>query len=300
MIAIVDHDDFLPDPPVFDSELLRECEADRCAIPLVFEWHKYVAIIAIYVASLLPDAPGARDVPRRTYVVLTGLLMRCGRIMRAILELAKQYRYGETVPILSRTVCESAMKLLWLIDGGEERMDAFVADGLAAELELKNVVQRNAERRGHMQIIEQRMLSSINQALEACGIPEADIRRVAKSFPNVRELYASVAPGHGDDLYIAVQKIGSHATHGTWLDLVFHYTEGPDSPSALNYDHVPPDEDGLRMSALLVLDAVEGFLTRVSPPIEIVEYVQPRIAAARGGLLAARRIAYANDFEPAG
>jgi len=54
----MDHDDFLPDPPVFDPELLRKCEADRFAMPLVFEWHKYVAIIAMYVASLLPDAPG--------------------------------------------------------------------------------------------------------------------------------------------------------------------------------------------------------------------------------------------------
>jgi hypothetical protein len=269
-------------------------------MPLVFEWHKYVAIIAVYVASLLPGAPGAREVPRRTYVILTGLLMRCSRIMRAILELAKQHRFGETVPILSRTVCESAMKLLWLVEGGEERIDAFVADGLAAELELKRVVERNAERRGYMQVIEQRMLTSIDQAFDACGIPQADIKRVAKSFPNVRELYAAVAPDHGDDLYIAVQKIGSHATHGTWLDLVFHYTEGPESPSSLDYDHVPPDEDGLRMSALLVLDAVEKFLARVSPPDEILEYVRPKIAAAREGLMTTHRMAYAGDFEPAG
>jgi Family of unknown function (DUF5677) len=214
----MDHDDFLPDPPVFDAQLLRECEAKRCAMPLVFEWHKYVAMVALYVASLLPEAPGARDVPRRTYVVLTGLLMRCGRIMRAILELAKQHRFGETVPILSRTVCESAMKFLWLVDGGEERIEAFVADGLAAELELKTIVERNAARRGHMRVIEERMLASINQALDACGIPPTDIKRIAKSFPNVRELYATVAPDHGDDLYVAVQKIGSHATHGPgWI-----------------------------------------------------------------------------------
>jgi hypothetical protein len=296
----MDHDDFLPNPPVFDPELLRACEADRFAMPLVFEWHKYVAIIAIYVASLLPDAPGARDIPRRTYVILTGLLMRCGRVMRAILELARQHRFGETVPILSRTVCESAMKLLWLVEGGEERIDAFVADGLAAELELKGIVERNAKRRGHMQLIEERMLASIDQALHACGIAPADIKRVAKSFPNVRELYASVAPDHGDDLYVAVQKIGSHATHGTWLDLVFHYTEGPESPSSLNYDHMPPDEDGLRMSALLVLDAAEKFLTRVSPPDEILEYVRPKIVAAREGLMTTHRIAYAGDFEPVG
>ncbi|HKR63753.1 MAG TPA: DUF5677 domain-containing protein [Thermoanaerobaculia bacterium] len=295
----MDHDDFLPDPPVFEPELLRKCKADRFTMPLVFEWHKYVAIIAMYVASLLPDAPGARDVARRTYVVLTGLLMRCGRIMRAILELAKQHRFGETVPILTRTVCESALKLLWLADGAEERIDAFVADGLAAELELKKIIERNADRRGFMQVIEQRMLASIDQALDASGIPQADIKRIAKLFPNVRELYAAVAPDHGDDLYVLVQKIGSHATHGTWLDLVFHYTEGPESPSSLNYDHMPPDEDGLRMSALLVLDAIEKFLARVSPPNEIFEYVTPKVAAARDGLMATHRIAYAGDFERA-
>jgi hypothetical protein len=63
---------------------------------------------------------------------------------------------------------------------------------------------------------------------------------------------------------------------------------------------MPPDEDGLRMSALLVLDAVEKFLARVSPPDEILEYVRPKIAAARDGLLATHRIAYAGDFNPAG
>lgn len=269
-------------------------------MPLVFEWHKYVAIIAMYVASLLPDAPGARDVPRQTYVILTGLLMRCGRLMRAILELAKQHRFGETVPIVTRAVCESAVKLMWLTDGAEERISAFIADGLAAELELKAIVERNVARRGHQKVIEERMLASIDQALNACGLPVTDIKRIAKAFPNTRQIYTAVAPDHGDDLYVAVQKMGSHATHGTWLDLVFHYTEGPDSPSALNYDHVPPDEDGLRMSALLVLDAIDKFIVRVSPPAEIVEYVQPKIAAAKEGLMTTHRIAYAGDFNPAG
>src|SRR6185503_18390759 len=86
----MDHDDFLPEPPTFDAALIEECRKNRYSMPMVFEWYKYVGMLASYASSLLPDAPGARDVPRRTYIILTSLLMRCSRLMRAGLELASR------------------------------------------------------------------------------------------------------------------------------------------------------------------------------------------------------------------
>jgi len=270
-------------------------------MPLVFEWYKYVAILTSYVASLLPDAPGASNVPRQTYQILTGMLMRCARLMRAVLELASKHRFGEALPILSRTICETAIKSMWLTEATEDQMNAFVADGLAAELELRGIVERNIERRGFAQVIEKRMLESIGRALTASALDPDSIRKIARGLPNLREMYNSVDGEHGDDLYVAVQKIGSHATHGTWLDLLFHYAETSESNngSMLNYDHVLPDEDGMRMSALLANEACEKFFARVGPPSELIEYVLPKLAAAKAGLFETNRISYGSDFDPA-
>jgi len=267
-------------------------------MPLVFEWYKYVGMLSNYVASLLPDAPGASSVPRQTYGILTSLLMRCSRLMLAVLELASKHRFGEALPILSRSICESAIKMMWLINATEEQMRSFIADGLAAELEMRSMVKRNISRRGFEQVIEKRMLESIDRALVASGMDPKSIRSIARELPNLREMYKAVDGEHGDDLYVAVQKLGSHATHGTWLDLLLHYSDESNEMSSLNYDHVPPDEDGLRMSALLVNEACQKFINRVQPPQELLEYVLPKLAAAEAGLLESNRISYGCDFEP--
>jgi hypothetical protein len=291
----------LPEPPTFDPALLGECRRRRDAMRVVFEWYKYVAILTSYVASLLPDAPGASEVPRRTYLILTAMLMRCARLMRAVLELAGKHRFGEALPILSRSICETAIKAMWLMRADEDQIKSFVADGLAAELELKTLVERNVTRRGYAQVIEKRMIESIDRALSASGLDPPKIRKIADQLPNLRQMYNAVDGEHGDDLYVAVQKLGAHATHGTWLDLFFHYTRADEASdlSPLNYEQLPPDEDGLRMSALLLTEACEKFFDRVRPPTELIEYVMPKVAAAKAGLLESNRISYGDDFDPA-
>jgi hypothetical protein len=293
----MDHDDFLPEPPIFDAALIEQCRQERYSMPLVFEWYKYVGILATYAASLLPDAPGARDIPPQTYTILSSLLMRCSRLMRAGLELASKHRFGEALQILSRSICESAIKSMWLTTADEDQIRSFIADGLAAELELHDLVERNVSRRGYVQVIEKRMLESVERAIKASGIERDKIRKTARQLPNVRQMYNAIDPNHGDGLYVVVQKIGSHATHGTWLDLLFHYTDESTGNVALNYDHVAPDEDGMRMSALLVNEAVAKFFAVVSPPEELNAYVSPKIQAAEQGLLETLRLSYGNDFD---
>lgn len=145
------------------------------------------------------------------------------------------------------------------------------------------------------------MLASISRFIEMSGLSEAEIAGT-KKLPNVVAMYEQT--GGGRPLYVVVQKFGSHATHGTWLDLAVHYlAEGDDGP-VLRYDYVLPDEDSLRMTALLVLDAIFAFLDFVHPPPfspfpppdETAAYVRNAARAAQEGMLSTMEISYGNDF----
>jgi Family of unknown function (DUF5677) len=283
--------------PNFAPEILAECQRLRDALPIIFEWYKRVGMIASTCASILHEASGTCKIPVREYRIVTGLLMRCARLMRCVLELARHHRFGESIPVLTRSLCESAVKAGWLTT--ERTPDAFrryIADGLKAELELKADIERSIAARGHPVVIETRMLASIASCFAPSGLSEADVRTTPK-LPDMATMYERTI-GSARGLYLVVHKLGSHATHGTWVDLILrHLMIDEQGELQIQPEHVPPDQEQLRSGAMLVLRAVEKFLDWAQLPDKIAAELREATAQADAALRDMHSIIYAGDYE---
>jgi len=211
-----------PNPPQISSQELELCRQSGDYCPILFEWYKYVGLVANFFASIRLDSPAIRPIPDRQYNVLIGLLNRCSRLMLSNVALSHEGLFGETTAIIDRCIFESAIKLQWLCktrsDAGFSR---FIADGLKTELEFKDSIEKFIkERNGESLHIEKRMLESIGRAIAESGFTEAQIRATPK-LSNLADLIRDL--GEHRIVYVVGQKIGSHHVHGTWPSLRMHY-----------------------------------------------------------------------------
>lgn len=264
---------------------------------MIFEWYKRVAMIATTCASVLHETPGARDLAARDYRIVTGLLMRCGRLMRSVLELARHHRFGESIPVLTRSLCESAIKAAWLsTERSADAFERYIADGLKAELELKADIEKNVAARGYSLVIETRMLGSIASCFGPSGISEDHLRTIRK-LPDMATMYEkAIRDARG--IYLVVHKFGSHATHGTWVDLLHrHLMIDEDGQLQIQPEHVPPDQEQLRSGAMVVLRAIEKFLEWAQLPPELHAELWDATVQADEALRGMHFIIYSGDYE---
>ena len=110
-----------------------------------------------------------------------------------------------------------------------ELFSAYIESSLGPERELYDEIQNNIVARGGEPLtIEIRMINSINNSCRASGktIDQIDRRR-AQWGVNLRERMKSLGK---EDLYLSLQRIGSHPIHGTWIDLkLSHILEDGDT-----------------------------------------------------------------------
>ena len=292
-----DTDRFLPPVPEFSPELVAECQRARDAMPMIFEWYKRVAMIASTCASVLHETPGARELAIRDYRIVTGLLMRCHRLMRSVLELGRRHRFGESIPVLTRSLCESAIKAAWLsTERSDDAFRRYIADGLKAELELKGDIENNIAVRGYPLVIETRMLASIASCFAPSGISDHDVRTIRK-LPDMATMYEKTI-GEARGIYLVVHKFGSHATHGTWVDLLHrHLMIDENGNLQIQPEDVPPDQEQLRSGAMVVLRAIEKFLEWVQLPRDVHGELWDATVQADEALRAMHFIIYAGDYE---
>lgn len=297
MNASDDADRLLPPVPEFSPELVAECQRERDALPMIFEWYKRVAVIATTCASVLHETPGAREQSIRDYRIVTALLLRCGRLMRSILELARHHRFGESIPVLTRSLCESAIKAAWLsTERSDDAFRRYIADGLKAELELKGDIEKNIAARGYPLVIETRMLASIASCFGPSGVSEQDVRTIRR-LPDMATMYEKVI-GEARGIYLVVHKFGSHATHGTWVDLLHrHLMMNEKGDLQIQPEHVPPDQEQLSSAAMVVLRAIEKFLEWVHLPHELHSELWHAAVEADEALRSMHFIIYAGDYE---
>ena len=108
-------DSLLPTAPTFSDEEVRECQRTGNFEPILFEWYKFVAQLAMIVAHIQSESQAFRKIPARQFHVLVGLLNRCARLMLSNVVLSHEGRFGETTSIIDRCIFESAAKVLWLL-----------------------------------------------------------------------------------------------------------------------------------------------------------------------------------------
>lgn len=249
----------IPLPPDITEQQIQKCRETGDYCPVMFEWYKYVGLLANFFASIQLESPGIKQIPKIHYSVLIGLLNRCSRLILSNVTLSHEGLFGETTSIIDRSIFESSIKLSWLCYKGDtDSFTRFIAEGLKTELIFKNKILSNIENRsGNKTNIENRMLRSIDNFIKKSNLTEEEILN-AKKLPNLAQMIEKI--GKDKIAYIVGQRIGSHHVHGTWVSLWFHYVVeengiiGPrdhDCPTHVNqYAFVP----------LSVLDAIIYFI----------------------------------------
>ena len=226
---------------------------------VLLEWCKHVGILATHLNLINPGSHAAVKRPPIRYAVLRGLINRSCRILLAMLKIATENKQGEIVMLLSRCLFESCTKVRWLIlRDNEEMFLRYLADGLKAEFELREIISRNVQDRdGKSLVIEDRMLRSIQSTISAAPYTEDELKN-AKKLPDLASMCREL--GYGDLGYVALQRLRSHAIHGTWPDLLFHYLEEKDGSFTLQDNTVPPDQNAFVVSSLLLLEALREYV----------------------------------------
>ncbi len=231
--------DSIPDRPIFASEVQQECERTGDFSPLLFEWYKYVGLLCHLVACFERESPAWRDAPPLYYTVLVGLMHRCSRLMLSNIALSANGKFGETTTLIDRCILETAIKVQWLCYKNDpESFVRYLADGLKNDLILKSEIENNIrQRNGKPVAIEQRMLNSIDRCVEASGLSQSAITE-AKKLPDLFKMYTDL--GMPDGAYTVIQRMGSHAVHGTWTDLLHNYLNRTIDGSFTLRDHNVP------------------------------------------------------------
>jgi Family of unknown function (DUF5677) len=275
-----DVDQLVPKPPAFPAEVVEECRQTKDFRPILFEWYKYVGKLCNMMARLDASSPALRPLPGVHYAVLIGLLNRCSRLMVANVRLSCTGRYGETTRLIDRSIAETAVKIQWLCrEDGPEGFARYIADALRNDLLLKDHIEENIRNRGgNALVIERRMLDSIRRYIERGGMAESEVR-AARRLPDFASLCRDI--GFEDQFYLVVQRMGSHAVHGTWSDLLSNYLRHEEGQGFLPRDHNVETQD---VQYIVVCRLVLGAI------VSFIDYVNQDADMARGFRLIAEGI----------
>ncbi len=282
--------------PTFSDELIKQCTQSGDFRPILFEWYKFVGIFCNQISCISPDSLAFQNIPSVHFAVLIGLLNRCSRLMLANIRLSTTGKYGETTRLLDRSISESAIKVQWLCR--KANTDSFVrylADGLKKDLVLKQQIEKNIlDRNGSILVIEKRMLASIQNCINLSGLSEQDIQ-AAKKLPDFAQMCKDL--GYNDGAYTAIQRMGSHAVHGTWSELVLNYLQHEDGQRFYPRDHEVETQDAQFITIIrLVLEAMSAFLRYAISDVSERDEILSTLSEVDEEIVKIQRLAWAADF----
>jgi hypothetical protein len=294
----LEDDQFLPEPPEFADSAYADVEATGNAMPIFFEWYKWTGIAANRVACLQSTSGGLREIPAIELAVLRGLLNRASRLMVASLHLAAGHKHAEAILVLNRSVSETGVLVQWLCKAGSgEPFRRYRAKGLAVELRLKKHIEDNIRSRGGaVQVVEKRMLSAIESLCISAQMTEEEIL-ATKPLPDFASMLRAL--GHDELSYTVMQRLGSHAVHGTWPDLMFHYLDQEDGAFVLTDNVIVPEGPEFMSSAIVVLEAVASFAAYVLSDEELVANISALVGDVIAELVRVHRLAAGDDYSAA-
>lgn len=286
-----------PSPPVIAEAQIQQCRDSGDFSPVLFEWYKYVAIVANFFACLRQDSPAVRKIAHPHYAALIGSLNRCTRLMHSNVALSHEGLFGETTAILDRCIFETSVRIAWLCrQRSEEAFARYFAEGLKTELALKARITANVTARGTGELeIEHRMLGSIQRCIQTSGLTDAQIEE-SRNLPNLASMIESMR--HDRLMYIVGQKIGSHHVHGTWPGLLFHYLDRDDDGTWHPRDHNSPTHVNQYVFVpLVVLSAIKAFIEFVFDAADDVAALSGIVESIQQEIVAINHEAVGTDFE---
>ncbi|PYP84632.1 MAG: hypothetical protein DMG65_22120 [Candidatus Angelobacter sp. Gp1-AA117] len=229
---------------------------------LVFELYKEAAAVLAAIAHLYESKDGTGGF-KRNQAICAALLIRIAKFMTAVMQLSAKDKRREVVFVLNRCILESAATLEFLTRKNEDRQyDQFIEESLGAERELHDEIQANIKARGgEIWPIEERMLKSIDRVCRASGFKITDVSLKAKGWGvSLRERLKAIGK---EELYLTIQRLPSHAVHGSWVDLLQNNLEWDEKGGFFKpeFEWSSVDARGLGPIALLALDSVEPYIS---------------------------------------
>ena len=261
MAALTDDIDRLIGPPVeVNEEVLDAClEKDQFGSLFYALYKETVGLVRI-CGSVFQGHETSGIKLRRNQAVCVGLLVRVYKLMMSVLKLSSGVEHGEVVQALNRCIIESTINLRFLLSRNDSELyDRFIKASLSADIELYNQIQSNITGRGGKQfVIEQGMLQSIKRLCELSGVAVENVDLKAGAWGgSLKDKAEAVGIGPG---YVALQRIPSHAVHGTWVDLVKNHLTPKGGGLEPNFEWTRTDGKLLSPIAILVIEAVREYL----------------------------------------
>lgn len=231
---------------------------------VVFELYKEALSVVNLAAHLLDEAASVKGGWPRNQAICAGLMIRISKFMLVVTQLSAKGNRAEVVAALNRSIMESAINLEFLVRKNDDKFfDQLVKFSLGPERELFDIIQANiAARGGEVQPIEKRMLISINRVCRASGVKIEDVdRKYGDWGGGLRERLKAL---NKEEQYVGMQRLPSHAVHGTWVDL---YQNHLDYDSKTDVFRPHPmfswvDARILGPIAMFVLEATKPYLER--------------------------------------
>ena len=191
---------------------------------LVFELYKESVSILNLAAHLLDDAANAKGGWPRNQAICAGLIIRISKFMLVVTQLSAKGDRADVVFALNRSILESSINLEFLLAKNDDAaFEQFVRFSLGPERELYDIIQANIAERGCEVLIEKRMLDSINSVCKKSGVKIEEVKQKYGDWGGgVRERLKALKK---EKEYVAVQRLPSHAVHGTWVDLCMRHLE---------------------------------------------------------------------------
>lgn len=192
---------------------------------LVFELYKEAVTVLNLAAHLLDDAANVKGGWPRNQAICAGLIVRISKFMLVVTQLSAKRDRADVVFALNRSILESAVNLEFLLTKNADAVfDQFVKFSLGPERELYDMIQAKiGERGGEVLPIEKRMLDSINGVCKRSGVKIEEVKQKYGDWGGgVKERLKALKK---EEEYVAVQRLPSHAVHGTWVDLCMRHLE---------------------------------------------------------------------------
>jgi hypothetical protein len=268
-------------PEVIEEMLLPRVEIDGIASEkniekvneIAFELYKEAASVVNFVAHLAPEEGGWP----RNQAICGGLMIRIFKLMLVVTQLSAKRDRGEVVYLLNRSIMESAVNLEFLVRKNDDKIfDQFVSYSLGPERELYDLIQEKIkERGGKVEPIERSMLASIDRTCRASRVRIEDVKRKYGEWGGgIRERLKALDK---EERYVAVQRVPSHAVHGTWVDVYQNHLEHDAETDQFraNNGFVAVDARFLGPVGVIALEAtrpyVERFFSQIPESETLVE-----------------------------
>jgi len=249
-------------PPAALSDITKAggLELDK----LAFDLYKETAGVLIVCANSIVSYEDLSEVRfNRNQAICIGLLVRIVKFMKATLAiLSHGDELGEVILALLRCIGESAINVRYLILQNDDSLfDQYVKISLGPEGELYDLIKGDIDKRGGEALpVETRMLASIERLCKISGIQIKDVNR--KHIEWGGSMRSRLKALGIEQAYASVQRIPSHAIHGTWVDLVLHHLEAKPGGFAPKFEESPVDTRLLAPICVFVLAAVKDYYGR--------------------------------------